>query len=444
MARPSTGASRPAPKRKGAHDRARLRLALQSANMDRGRGAGLALRRARGRLKLIVTAEPARESVVEVVERKGIGHPDTICDGLAEALSRALSRRYVAAFGEIQHHNVDKALLRAGRSEPAFGGGRVTAPMDVYLAGRATPFGEGGEEALHEVALKSAQDWLEQNLHALDAREHVRVHPLLRPTSAALRGLFTRSSGDAPRANDTSLGVGYAPASHLETLALSLSERLNRASHEARPAWGEDIKVMGARVVDRVDLAIACAIVDAHVRGVEDYIEQKQAIEALARELTEEAGLVPGRVSVNAADRPAESDLYLTVTGTSAEAGDDGQAGRGNRANGLITPYRPMSLEAAAGKNPVSHVGKIYNVAAFEIADAVVRTLEPVTSARCLLVSRIGSPVAEPDLVHVALETIDGAVYGDLEEAIAAIVDPALRRLPARVRDFLDGVVALF
>jgi S-adenosylmethionine synthetase len=395
-------------------------------------------------MNLIVSAEPARESQVEVVERKGIGHPDTICDGLAEALSRALSRRYLTTFGEIRHHNVDKALLCAGCSEPAFGGGRVTAPMDIYLAGRVTLFSDGGEEALREVAVESARDWLKQNLHALDAREHVRIHPLLRPASTALRGLFTRSSGDMPRANDTSLGVGYAPASPLERVAIGLSEQLNRASHEERPAWGEDIKILGVRVVDRVDLTIACAIVDAHVRSADDYAEQKEAIETVARALAEEAGLRPGRISVNAGDRPAEGDIYLTVTGTSAEAGDDGQVGRGNRVNGLITPFRPMSLEAAAGKNPVSHVGKIYNVAAFEIADAIVRTLEPVTSARCLLVSRIGSPITEPDLVHVALETVDGAAFGDLEEAIAAIVDPALRRLPARVRDFLEGGVALF
>jgi S-adenosylmethionine synthetase len=56
--------------------------------------------------------------------------------------------------------------------------------------------------------------------------------------------------------------------------------------------------------------------------------------------------------------RVKPSTVYLTVTGTSAEAGDDGEVGRGNRVNDLITPYRPISLEAAAGKNPVTHVGQ--------------------------------------------------------------------------------------
>ncbi|MCA1409472.1 S-adenosylmethionine synthase, partial [Ensifer sp. IC3342] len=82
---------------------------------------------------LIVADDP-----VEVVERKGLGHPDTICDALAETLSRNLCREYRQRLGRILHHNVDKALLCGGRSTPAFGGGSVDAPIDIYLAGRAT------------------------------------------------------------------------------------------------------------------------------------------------------------------------------------------------------------------------------------------------------------------------------------------------------------------
>jgi len=85
--------------------------------------------------------------------------------------------------------------------------------------------------------------------------------------------------------------------------------------------------------------------------------------------------------------------LYLTATGTSAEQGDDGQVGRGNRVNGLITPYRPMTLEAAAGKNPVSHVGKTYNIAARQICDKIVDDLN-VENVDCYLVSKM---IAKPN-----------------------------------------------
>ena len=58
---------------------------------------------------------PSPESLpFEIVERKGLGHPDTICDALTENLSRALSRVYLERFGAILHHNVDKVLLCGG------------------------------------------------------------------------------------------------------------------------------------------------------------------------------------------------------------------------------------------------------------------------------------------------------------------------------------------
>ena len=74
---------------------------------------------------------------VEIVERKGIGHPDTICDALAEELSRNLCAYYLENFGLVLHHNVDKALLWGGSSLPKYGGGQIKAPIEIFLAGRA-------------------------------------------------------------------------------------------------------------------------------------------------------------------------------------------------------------------------------------------------------------------------------------------------------------------
>jgi len=69
---------------------------------------------------------------VELVERKGKGHPDTMADALSEAFSRALSNQYLKQCGTILHHNVDKLLIAAGRSRPAFGGGEIIMPFDIY------------------------------------------------------------------------------------------------------------------------------------------------------------------------------------------------------------------------------------------------------------------------------------------------------------------------
>jgi hypothetical protein len=78
-------------------------------------------------LSLIIrhAGTPYREEPFEIVERKGPGHPDSLCDGISDAISRGLSRYYLDHFGTILHHNVDKVLLIGGRSKPAFGGGEI-------------------------------------------------------------------------------------------------------------------------------------------------------------------------------------------------------------------------------------------------------------------------------------------------------------------------------
>jgi S-adenosylmethionine synthetase len=42
--------------------------------------------------RLVDSAIEPIDETAEAVERKGLGHPDTICDALAESFSRALSR----------------------------------------------------------------------------------------------------------------------------------------------------------------------------------------------------------------------------------------------------------------------------------------------------------------------------------------------------------------
>jgi len=149
-----------------------------------------------------------------------------------------------------------------------------------------------------------------------------------------------------------------------------------------------------------------------------------QGIKDLLLDLASKTTDLEVTVDVNSADAPDEGLYYLTVTGTSAEHGDDGQVGRGNRANGLITPYRPMTLEAAAGKNPVSHVGKTYNVAAREIVERVIKEHPDLDQVYCYLVSQIGAPITEPRAVNIEcygnydLKAIQGAISSIAEEVI--------------------------
>jgi len=395
-------------------------------------------------MELIVSAlagAPAGAQPVEVVERKGLGHPDTICDAVAESLSVALSRFYRDRFGMILHHNVDKALLYGGRATPAFGGGAVDEPMELYLSGRATREFRGVAVPVEEIARETARDWFARNMHALDADRHLRVHCLIRPGSADLAELFARQlETGVPLANDTSCGVGFAPPTRLETVVAAVERTLNAPETKAaHPEIGEDIKVMGIRRDGDLRLTLACAFIDRHLADAAAYLAAKAGVADIARDAARREGARGVAVEVNTGDRPDGGNVYITVTGTSAEAGDDGEVGRGNRANGLITPFRPMTMEAVAGKNAVSHVGKLYNIAAGHIAREIAGGVSGVSEARCCLVSQIGRPITDPQIAGIELNCGGAAPSPAMERAAAEIVHAEMAGLPRLWESLIGG-----
>ncbi len=386
-----------------------------------------------------MTFEPVYSQDAEIVERKGIGHPDTICDSLAEELSVRLSKLYLEEFSAIMHHNVDKALLVGGVARPEFGGGEVVSPIEIYLVGRALSEKEGRLLPVEELAIEVTREWIGSNLRNLDPDKHLIIKPRIKPGSRDLVDLFLRfqKRGEVPLANDTSFGVGYAPLDTLERLVYETERLLNSPEFKgSHPEVGEDIKVMGVRIGEKIRITIACAFVDRFLSGLDEYLSRKEEVRREVKSLAGEIYGGPLEVFVNTADDPQSGSVYITVTGTSAEQGDDGQVGRGNRVNGLITPYRPMSLEAAAGKNPVSHIGKIYNVVAGTIARRVVEEIEEVEEAYCYLVSQIGKPINEPQVCDVKVRTKkDVKGVGDV---IRAIAREELDAMPQTWRRFLS------
>jgi S-adenosylmethionine synthetase len=359
---------------------------------------------------------------VEIVERKGIGHPDTLCDRAAEELSIALSQYYREHFGAILHHNTDKALLVAGRAHATFGQGHVIDPMYLLLAGRATTALEGTPIPVGEIAMRHTAEWLEQTLPQLCLPGDMIIDYRIMPSSPDLVGLFQQSA--IPLANDSAMAVAFAPPSALERMVLAIEERLNSPEGHARiPQLGHDIKVIGMRVAAQIDVTIAAAMLANTTPNLEAYLGAKEAVAHFATDVALGMTQRKVRVWVNTADRPSAGLLYLTATGTSAEQGDDGQVGRGNRATGLITPMRPMTLEATAGKNPVSHVGKLYQVYAQLIVDRICTEIPEVRAASCAMLSQIGAPINEPQLVAVTLESpLSDAVLRDPVEGIIRAV----------------------
>jgi S-adenosylmethionine synthetase len=398
---------------------------------------------------IIITAlsapSPASQPL-EIVERKGLGHPDTICDALAEALSRTLCRYYLDAFGLILHHNVDKALLWGGTSHAVFGGGQVKEPMEIFLAGRAACEYKGKRVPVDELVEESCRSWLKSSFHALDPDRHVKIHSMIRPGSPELVALYLRQEASGVAlANDTSCGVGYAPLDDQERVVLEVEKHLNSKPVKAmHRAIGEDIKVMGVRHMDTIKLTVACAFIDRFISDVDEYVASKAIVASLALESANKVTQKKVTVEVNTADDISSGSLYLTVTGTSAESGDDGEVGRGNRANGLITPYRPMTMESVAGKNPVTHVGKLYNLAAQRITNAMVQELMEVEEAYCYLVSTIGRPVVEPQVADLQVRLVPGATLAAVQAPIREIFNDQLSQMMVIRQELVDGIIKVY
>ena len=389
---------------------------------------------------------PYYSQPVEIVERKGIGHPDTICDALAEELSRTLCQFYLDNFGLILHHNVDKALLWGGTSLPKFGGGKIISPMEIFLAGRATNEYKGVIVPIEDLVEQSCTNWLKSNFHVLDPEQHIKLHSLIRPGSPDLVELYLRQKTTGIElANDTSCGVGYAPLSEMERIVLQVEKTLNSVETKAAyPETGEDIKVMAIRRDKNIELTISCAFVDRYITDTDDYVQKKLQLAKLVEKTTATISNSSINVIVNAADNVNAGSLFMTVTGTSAESGDDGEVGRGNRVNGLITPYRPMNMEAAAGKNPVTHVGKLYNIVAQQIASALVQDLDEVAEAYCYLVSRIGSPIKKPMIVDIRVSLPDGGDIDTIQKPVDEIVTEKLENMDKIRQLLVSGAMVVY
>lgn len=385
------------------------------------------------------------ERVVEIVERKGLGHPDTLCDHISEEFSVALSRYYLKHFGCVLHHNVDKVLLSAGQSEATFGAGRLLKPFELYLSGRATNKVQKHIVPIAEIAQETVTKWFKKKLHAFDPKHSLRLHTITHPGSPELVSLFMRQQQTGQYlSNDTSCGVGFAPFTELELLVLAVEHKLN--SHEFKtqhPETGEDIKVMGLRIKDEITLTIACAFISTFLESLKAYSKAKELVAETARRVCQSLTQREVLVSVNTGDDLQKGDVYMTVSGTSAEAGDDGETGRGNRITGLITPMRPMCLEAVAGKNPITHVGKLYSAAAQTLAQSLVQEIPGITTAECYLVSQIGRPIEEPNCAHLRIRSSEKVLSITLEENIQKIAEREIAKIPTLWKAFLAQEISV-
>ncbi|MDH3365749.1 MAG: methionine adenosyltransferase [Thermoplasmata archaeon] len=389
-----------------------------------------------------LSQRPIEQQTVEFVERKGIGHPDSIADGLAENVSQALCRMYIKRYGRILHHNTDETQIVGGQSAPKFGGGAILEPIYILLVGRATTNVDGERLPYRTCALKAAYSYLQKTCKSLDVDWGVVLDCMISQGSVDLRGVYETQR---KLANDTSFGVGFAPLSETEKITLETEKFINGKLCAELPEIGEDVKVMAFRSGSKIDLTIAAAMVSSKIPDKGHYIsvvEQcRNRVADFAKGFTDREL----KVDVNTADDYEKNIYYLTVSGLSMENGDDGSVGRGNRANGLITPMRPMSMEASAGKNPVTHVGKLYNILSSQVAEKICEMAGgDILEVHTRILSQIGKPIDYPQAASANIIYAPNVDRAKHEREARAIYNEMLQNIDALTMQIVEGKVTVF
>ena len=385
---------------------------------------------------------PLEDQRIEVIERKRLGHPDTICDSIMNEVSVSLSKEYMKKTGTILHHNIDKSLLAAGQVETRFKGGVIKKPMKLIFGDRATYKIDEDEIPVEEIAVQTAKEWFKRNLRFVDPDKHVVYQVEIQPGSSALTDIFKRG-GKVLEANDTSAAVGWAPLTKTEVAVMKTENYVNSKEFKKNfPESGEDIKVMGLRKDDELELVISMAFVDRFIENEKQYFERKNEIlENINQFVKDTSNFSKTQVQLNTLDTPGRGvdGIYLTVLGTSADGADSGQVGRGNRVNGLISLNRPQCSEAAAGKNPVSHVGKIYNLLTFRIANEIHKQVPDAKEVYVWLLSKIGQPIDEPTVAAVQIIPDKLAAFEKINREAEKVVDCELENIEKFCMDLAMG-----
>ena len=210
---------------------------------------------------------------VEIVERKGIGHPDTLCDGIAERISVEYTRWCQENLGAQLHHNFDKVQLVAGEVDVDFGGGQMLKPIHIQIAGRGTPTAPGGRAVpMDVIAIKAAKSTISETMRYLDPASHCVIDCFAGRGDSQLIHTVEEVT-----ANDTSFGVAHWPLSELERTVHDTCQYINYELIDQFPI-GEDVKVMGARLNSQIILTCAVPFIASEIKDLDQYREYKNAL----------------------------------------------------------------------------------------------------------------------------------------------------------------------
>lgn len=385
------------------------------------------------------------DTAFEVVETKGKGHPDNICDTLAEKISSAYSKYCLEHYGVILRHMIDKLSILGGGSKVKFGGGEMTAPIKMLINGRFTDRFETEKIDYMSIVEKTIKDYFKELFPLLDTDKYLEIvdntHHNEGPGvvyngdnttnnerkkffEVVNKSDFSRHNNHF-RCNDTSTTVSYYPMSKLEMTVLDIEMTLNSNEYKKKSPWtGNDIKVMGIRKNTNIEITACVPLISHYVDSLEDYINKlsliKEDIISIAKKHFPNS---PINIFLNTRDNYENNDMYMTLIGSAVESGDEGAVGRGNRSRGVIPFSRNFSMEAPCGKNPVYHTGKLFTAIGDQLSKMIYEKYNLENVVYCT--SRMGDNIDNPWNVSVELNE---EIKDEIKKEINTLVQEQIKK----------------
>lgn len=361
----------------------------------------------------------------EFVERKGLGHPDTLCDAIAEKASVLYSKYVYNEFNMYANHWFDKVMLIGGESKIDFGIGELVRPYKVIFAGKAVKRVGNKDLPLDDILYQAASFVLTNNLTDFNSQNDLvvvneivdfhgagRLNNRYQPASKK----DLKNSLSKKVSNDCNILSAFAPETRLENTVRELELYLNSSDFKCKHMFtGWDIKIVGTRRGDIYNFLINIPFIGSRVKDIDQYFYFKDLVfEEINQWISDRIEIY--KIILNPQDKTGH--YYLTSRGSAADTGDVGVVGRGNRINGLITPMRPMSIEASCGKNPLDHTGKIYNYLSKKWAEEIYAFLSIPVQIHVFTMKE--EPLEKPTLINVQVEK--DFVSKEEEDKISKIV----------------------
>lgn len=363
----------------------------------------------------------------EIVERKGLGHPDTLADGIAEAVSKAYSVYCLEKFGMILHHNVDKVYIGSGYFTSGFGWMKKHKPVKVLINGRMSSEFGGETIDIEKIQTDAATEYLEIIFPGINISEYFEITPNATQNTRRENWFSPKTIEDLPevfdlKANDTSVSIAFWPFTVCEELAYEI-ERYFWLWDDQKligPKWqdvGSDIKVMVYREGSNIEIFVCVPLLSGYYNSEGAYSEKIGEIEQI---LNEKAKQIIGEkeytVFLRVNYRSEGVNYYLLGIGSCIECGEEGIVGRGNSLSGVISVRRDHSMEAPFGKNPVYHSGKVLAFWAKDLAKDIFQETSFPCHITTLTVN--GNSLIPP--YKIIIETLFGA---DNEKIISLVQD---------------------